>query len=434
MDASTRAAYREELAIVDSRIDALKTQLAPLYANRARIRSALATHKYDVTTLPNEVIAEVFTHFLAPYPNPPKRGHRSKNSPTRLLGICRRWHDIALRTPQLWRSIRCNASRREDVTVAKSWLERSGTTLISFVCVLDTGGSPSAPFSREAALDAFFSQSGRWEHAVFEIHRVAQILPRLCSVPAALGGAVIDTPHLVQLAVVPISYGFDDEDLEPFPEIKFVEPVPPLRSLALLAMHCALPPAAWSQLASLNLMDIHLSELVVSLGHCTNLIWCKLILYGYGDVSALTGVAIRLPRLEVLSLDTFRAADELDEDVDCLSLFTTPALRLLELAVVFFHPVPGRLEPQIRALLARSRSGSSSGCPLRRVQLSGNHTIAEPQIAVCRAVFPDVEFHAPDTPESDVYSDEAWKKDRYWIDSDEWDSEYQRGEGSESEG
>ncbi|KAJ6526023.1 hypothetical protein B0H19DRAFT_1197658, partial [Mycena capillaripes] len=54
-------------------------------------------------SLPNELMSEIFVHFLPVYPKlPPSMGLLS---PYLLCHICRRWRNIALTTPALWRGI-----------------------------------------------------------------------------------------------------------------------------------------------------------------------------------------------------------------------------------------------------------------------------------------------------------------------------------------
>ncbi|KAJ7639452.1 hypothetical protein FB45DRAFT_725271, partial [Roridomyces roridus] len=77
--------------------------------------------------LPNEIVSEIFIQCLPPYPIcPPFRG---LSSPTCLTHICRKWRDIALTTPQLWRAIPFPASG--DYKTPQAWLERSGSCPLS---------------------------------------------------------------------------------------------------------------------------------------------------------------------------------------------------------------------------------------------------------------------------------------------------------------
>ncbi|KAJ7187330.1 hypothetical protein C8R46DRAFT_1059491 [Mycena filopes] len=58
---------------------------------------------YPVLTLPNEIVSEIFIRVLPPYPEcPPWKGSLS---PSLLTQICRKWREIALSTPELWRAM-----------------------------------------------------------------------------------------------------------------------------------------------------------------------------------------------------------------------------------------------------------------------------------------------------------------------------------------
>ncbi|KAJ6588192.1 hypothetical protein B0H19DRAFT_1098293, partial [Mycena capillaripes] len=74
-----------------------------LDAERNLLQKRLDAYTYPVLTLPNEVVSEIFGHFLPVYPtSPPAIDLLSPN----LLGqICRKWREIALTTPVLWRAI-----------------------------------------------------------------------------------------------------------------------------------------------------------------------------------------------------------------------------------------------------------------------------------------------------------------------------------------
>ncbi|KAJ7854619.1 hypothetical protein B0H13DRAFT_1480666, partial [Mycena leptocephala] len=88
-----------------------------------------------VLTLPNEIISEIFVHFLPIYPRfPPLHGSLS---PTSLTHICRKWHEIALATPLLWRAFRLSSDdsipfeRQRDIS--ELWLKRSRSCPLSIM-------------------------------------------------------------------------------------------------------------------------------------------------------------------------------------------------------------------------------------------------------------------------------------------------------------
>ncbi|KAJ7648651.1 hypothetical protein DFH06DRAFT_916910, partial [Mycena polygramma] len=95
-----------------------------------------------VLTLPNEIVSEIFFHFLPVYPLcPPFVGIRS---PTILTHICRHWREIALSAPILWRAMpffgRKNASHNRlgsgptlarELQLSDLWLRRSRALPVS---------------------------------------------------------------------------------------------------------------------------------------------------------------------------------------------------------------------------------------------------------------------------------------------------------------
>ncbi|KAF7334439.1 F-box domain-containing protein [Mycena venus] len=107
--AAERARIAElEARILDPDLTFYDKNAKKLWKRALQIEIALAqerldSYKYPVLTLPNEIVSEIFVHFLPAYPIcPPLIGLLS---PTTLTHICRRWREIALATPALWRAI-----------------------------------------------------------------------------------------------------------------------------------------------------------------------------------------------------------------------------------------------------------------------------------------------------------------------------------------
>ncbi|KAJ7167197.1 hypothetical protein C8R43DRAFT_820231, partial [Mycena crocata] len=101
---------RTRLASLEAQIQDIEIQnldsegaLSSLRDEKSSTRARLDAYKYPVLTLPNEIIGEVFTQFLPPYPVCPTS--TGLLSPTILTQICRTWRQLALATPALWRAI-----------------------------------------------------------------------------------------------------------------------------------------------------------------------------------------------------------------------------------------------------------------------------------------------------------------------------------------
>ncbi|KAJ7725950.1 hypothetical protein B0H16DRAFT_1894946 [Mycena metata] len=131
-----------KLSMLPTFIEGLNGQIFPLEIENASQPRAAA---HPIQTLPPEILAKVFVHFLPAYPEfPPLSGPLS---PLLLCQICQEWRAIALSTPSLWSAIRITSPT--DVYVPESHevpkLEILKTWLTHF-------------------LDAIASHCGRWEH------------------------------------------------------------------------------------------------------------------------------------------------------------------------------------------------------------------------------------------------------------------------------
>ncbi|KAJ7161194.1 hypothetical protein C8R46DRAFT_956127 [Mycena filopes] len=94
---------------------------------------------YPVLTLPNEIVSEIFVHYLPPYPEcPPFTG---PDSPSHLTQICGKWREIALSTPQLWRAIEFPLGPKPlaeaDISDFQAYLARSRSCPLSLTIIED---------------------------------------------------------------------------------------------------------------------------------------------------------------------------------------------------------------------------------------------------------------------------------------------------------
>ncbi|KAJ6452729.1 hypothetical protein C8R47DRAFT_1061570 [Mycena vitilis] len=97
------AADRERITALNAHILELEASIKSLKAERKTVQARLDAYRYPVSTLPNEIMSEIFIHFLPVYPKcPPQTG---RLSPYLLCQICRKWRNIAFATPALWRAI-----------------------------------------------------------------------------------------------------------------------------------------------------------------------------------------------------------------------------------------------------------------------------------------------------------------------------------------
>ncbi|KAF8218302.1 hypothetical protein K438DRAFT_1796646 [Mycena galopus ATCC 62051] len=332
--ASRRAADRHCIAQIEAQIEALKRSIQALEATKLRVQERLHSYAYPVLTLPNEIISEIFIRFLPVYPAPPPL--IGLLSPTLLTHICRRWREVALGTPALWRAI--SYPRREDqgplLHILESWLSRSGCLPLSFLMEGIWGSLSKKSF------ETLVFHRARWEYIALGISE-SDIL--------TVQGAM---PLLQQLTI----QAWADPTRPPSP-IGFQE-TPRLRSVTLWQLSSSTDVLPWSQLTSLTLI-YDLIECSAVLQHAINLIHCHLV--ALPDVGTISVPDVLLPRLESLVLTQLEAGD--DAPTHYLETLITPALRTLEVSEVFLQPDPvDSLELFIEA----------SGCRLQKLCITGN--------------------------------------------------------------
>ncbi|KAJ7820796.1 hypothetical protein B0H13DRAFT_2291934 [Mycena leptocephala] len=156
-------ADRTRVTDLEAQILHLERSLSALRNEKTLVQERLDSYKYSVLTLPNEIVSEIFMHFLPAYPRfPPLTGILS---PTILTQICRKWREIALGTPALWRIMSDSADPPFNLLahVFNIWLNRSRSCPLSLQLGLAAPRSPivgttavvlDAPLLRTVALDA----------------------------------------------------------------------------------------------------------------------------------------------------------------------------------------------------------------------------------------------------------------------------------------
>ncbi|KAF7311239.1 F-box domain-containing protein [Mycena kentingensis (nom. inval.)] len=127
---------------------------------------------HPISTIPEELLAEIFVQYLPPYPVcPPLAGD---GSPTKLSHICSSWRAIALSTPRLWRAIKLfeGVALDHHIEILQLWLELSGVLPLSIVMVGQWEGYCSSGFVvRRRALAILLANGDRWEYARLQLPR-----------------------------------------------------------------------------------------------------------------------------------------------------------------------------------------------------------------------------------------------------------------------
>ncbi|KAJ7039895.1 hypothetical protein C8F04DRAFT_1085259 [Mycena alexandri] len=371
------AAERTQVAKLDDQILALERSLSALWAQRTLIQKRLDSYKYPVLTLPNEIVSEIFVHFLPVYPDrPPLTGVLS---PTNLTQICRKWRDIALTTPALWRAASLSIDDMGGISTPfaqqlhelDEWLSRSRCCPFS-VEIEELSPSVERDFILSSA------RCARWEHlAVFLMNR-----PFL-----AIDGPL---PILRDFVLEIENLGFEDL-------IVFLE-APLLRSATLNDMALGAVDLPWAQLTSLTLQRVFPAECNPVLQKTPNLVHCKLNLVTNIDDTRPWSV-VTLPRLESLTLVPFNVFPNMVPGY--LETLIVPALRELQIAERI-------LDSPIDSLTSFI---SKSGCKLQGMYICWMRKVSKD--AYCRA-FPSVRLSFDESfvgegadvaPSSDVEKD-----------------------------
>ncbi|KAJ7087031.1 hypothetical protein C8R43DRAFT_1173909 [Mycena crocata] len=308
----------------------LKLAFNLLRMERSSIQGRLSAYKYPVLTLPNEIVSEIFLHFLPAYPDCPTM--TGPLSPTLLTHICRKWRQIALNTPSLWRAIPfpLDLDPSQRVPMLQSWLSRSRVCPLS----IEINDNPRYMDVRDA-LQALLMHRLRWEYLKLtvcgcKLHILESPTPLLRELDLHVHCKSPSSPVSTKCA-------------------------PLLRTFILndcAAAHVILP---WAQLTSLTLLIMFPSECSPILLQTCNLVHCELYLTAGEDDG--TQPDVKLPRLETLltyaELSTHGTAKY-------LGTFVVPALRTLLVPEVYLgqHPVV-----ELTSFI------SKSGCKLQEVHI-----------------------------------------------------------------
>ncbi|KAJ7641229.1 hypothetical protein FB45DRAFT_353891 [Roridomyces roridus] len=311
----------------------------------------LDAYKYPVLTLPNELTSEIFDHFLPRYPDcPPLSGLKS---PTILTYICRKWREIALANPKLWRAFSTDYTssskhlkQAEQIRAVRTWLERSGFHPLSIQLAIS--------YINEAPNEAFVAillHRQRWQHvhldlAAEEVDLIKGPMPLLESLTIEVDG--MDYTHPVTTA----------------------NDFPRLRAVTLdNADHWNWLPI--SQLTSLTFEDVEPASYLPALLSAVNLIRLNLV-DCYPDVASQGSIVLhRLKTLVVVKSHPSNISQ-------ILEMFTLPALRTLHISAELLGQDPSS---SLTPLITRS------GCQLQEVLIAGASDFSEESF---RAAFPSI--------------------------------------------
>ncbi|KAJ6459530.1 hypothetical protein C8R45DRAFT_912960 [Mycena sanguinolenta] len=345
---SSLAADRVRVAVLDAEILVLERGLSKLRLQRAQVQDKLVSYKYPVLTLPNEIVAEIFIHFLPDYPHcPPLTG---LESPLVLTQICREWRAIALETPALWQAMSLvpdsSIKFEHQAHLCRLWLERSRSCPLSIVFNEWSSSRLYASETPPQALHIVIPHLARCETLVLSL----SILPPLD----------IPMPLLRRLELSLVGRGSDPAST---PRAAFTD-APLLRTVLINPGAARLITLPWAQLTSLALRpEVLLRDCVPILQAAANLLHCNLgLIRRFGDEN--------LPRivLPVLQSLTLTHLNDDNPVTTYLETFHVPALRRLRVAESLLGSNAIDL---IASLILRT------GCQLQELCVTGARNVAD---------------------------------------------------------
>ncbi|KAJ7302658.1 hypothetical protein DFH08DRAFT_71592 [Mycena albidolilacea] len=383
-------ADRSRLAYLAAQILDLERSLSALRAEQTLAQGRLDAYKYPILTLPNEITSEIFIHFLPIYPAPPPL--IGIHSPTFLTRICRTWREIALATPQLWRSIGISGMLfryRGERRISEAWANRSKTCPLSININDRSDIGPTL-------LAGIIPHRARWEHL------------RLLVPPhslAAMNGPMPLLRHLdLDIAGASASAGNN---------VLTFHGVPLLRTVILqggyVLSRVTLP---WEQLTSLTLKHLKPSACAPILQQARNLVHCDLQVWNISGLDDYQGPDIVLPYLESLVLGFLSVRKP---TTDFIHTFMVPALRTLELPENCLGPYP---------VVSLESFILKSGCTLQKLRILQGNLERENSYPLAFPSIPDFSFTRSDDERLSETNDNDESTD------DDEDSEIESGSHS----
>ncbi|KAJ7186642.1 hypothetical protein C8R46DRAFT_277224 [Mycena filopes] len=311
-----RAVDRALLVDIEAQISNLERTLSQLRTAKELAQARLDAFKYPVLTLPVEIVSEIFTQILPPYPLCPRLVGLS--SPTLVTHICHLWREIAFRTPALWRAVDLRLDEGDvfvdtQVSIANLWLQRSRSCPLSIKIhsELESDVSP--------LIATVVPHRARWEHLSVDL-------------------ALSDLPLLSGSMPLLRSILLTVQSFTPPTTVVSLLPAPLLRSATLNDITAKAIRLPWVQLTSLTLHRVFPSECAPILQQTPYLVHCALTLF-CDDPAADAPSQISLLHLESLTMME-RQVDEALPVTGYLETFFVPALSRLRVPESFLGPDP----------------------------------------------------------------------------------------------
>ncbi|KAJ7041604.1 hypothetical protein C8F04DRAFT_1079365 [Mycena alexandri] len=341
------AARRARIADIDAKVLELQRSIQFLQEDRAPLQDDLDAYRYPVLTLPPEIVAEIFMHFLPGYPHPaPTTG---LDSPTVLTQVCQTWRQLALSTPSLWRAVTLCVEKTDIppqdgqlLLMTAASLARSGSCSLSVELISERPGWRGLdPF-----VDLITTYSNRLEHL------------KLRSSPSLL--RLINGP-LVSLRCLTLCTW---KELYDDPHLQLSAPL--LQKVAIQHYHTALRALIpWAQLTVLVIASIPSQQCGRVLALAVNLVYCEF------TISRQTQESSASTPLTMHHLETLVLRVQWPKSYPVLGLIdvlTLPALIRLNITEVLLEPSP---------TITLSQFISRSGCRLQKIHLTEASVLAD---------------------------------------------------------
>ncbi|KAJ7262990.1 hypothetical protein C8J57DRAFT_1719209, partial [Mycena rebaudengoi] len=228
-----------------AQLERIREEEAALYTKRQSILRRLDAVVYPVLTLPSDITAEIFMHYIGdPIIENDRHDALNPYSPLLLASVCKAWRSVALYFPRLWATLKLQWNPKTVIRCEKllqCWLLRAGG------CLLDLDLSDSDLTESKSIYAAIVQYAP-------QLRRLTLAAPRSAShFSSATAGAQLCFPALQSLTL----------DFPALSDELAITDAPRLREVCISGGSTSLIHLPWNQLTRLDLKDDLTSALQV---------------------------------------------------------------------------------------------------------------------------------------------------------------------------
>lgn len=360
-----------EISDLEVVMDGVKKLHQQLVQKKKKIIQSMNLHKGLVSPLsrfPNELLAQIFHHC---FPNTSPKTElwcQSKlKAPMRLVGICRRWREVATSTPSLWCRLHVEVDDEDWQRAAfcyESWLKWSRGLPLSLV-VKCSNDNHSTTLRR--LLHPYMSQISSLSIFFFPGAEKPELL-------------LTDLPTLEELTIFFNEYVMLDSVPQLPPKMRRFTAILPL--FHDYRVHCL--SSMWAHLTDVGIGTLAHVELVLELLQlCPNL--SSLTIRGLFHHKRHTLQPLKHPKIQCLRIDHRNSEAIFSQLCELLSALSLPNLRFLELRSNRCYS-PELIHEVLRGMLKRSK------CPLQSLMFGGQVELTDEQRAEYITLIPSLEI------------------------------------------